>query len=316
MIKPKRLQKGDTIGIVSPSSGIWKRSELWRSMAEIEKWGYRVKVGKHADRNHYYLAGNDAGRVEDLMNFFKDDTVDAIFCSQGGYGSARLLRYLDFAIIRSNPKIFLGYSDITALHLGIHKLSRLVTFHGPNALSAGSACMTDYRYEQLLKAIAGNEPIGAIKMAGPEGYLLKINGGPAVEAPLIGGNLTLICATLGTPYEIDTRGKIFFLEELDTEPWVMDHMLTHLLNAGKLQEAAGIVIGECTNCDPLEHKPGFYSQCSLEDVIFDLLEPLGLPVLYGLPLGHTKDLATLPLGVMGRLDAGEGSLAIIETATV
>jgi len=315
MIKPKRLEKGDTIGIVSPSSGIWKRSELWRSMEEIESWGYQVKVGKHALKNHYYLAGEDQDRAEDLMNFFQDKTVDAIFCSQGGYGAARILRYLDFSVIRSNPKIFIGYSDITSLHLAIFKETGLVTFHGPSALSAGSDWMTPYRYEQMMKAIAGVDPIGKIKMAGTGTYLVKINGGK-VSAPVIGGNLTLVCATLGTPHEIDTRGKIFFLEELDTEPWIMDHMLTHLLNAGKFQEVAGIVIGECSNCKPLEYKPGFHNQCSLEDVIFDLLEPLGVPIIYGLPIGHTKDLATIPLGVMGCLDADKGTFEILERATI
>ena len=315
MIKPKRLKKGQTIGIISPSSGVWKRSEMWRSIEEIEKWGYNVKVGENAYKKRFYLAGTDVDRANDLLDFFKDDEVDAIFCSQGGYGSARILKYLDFDIIRNNPKIFIGYSDITSLHLAINKLSNLVTFHGPCALSAGTEEMTKYRKEHLIKALEGEEPIGKIEMASDKKYLVTVNPGKA-EAPIIGGNLTLICATLGTPYEIVTKNKIVFIEELDTEPWIMDHMLTHLLNSGKLHQAAGIVIGECHNCEPFKHEAGFPNQCSLEDVIFDLLRPLGLPILYGLPIGHTKDLATIPLGVLGFLDAEEGIFEILERATI
>ena len=315
MIKPKRLKKGQTIGIISPSSGVWKRSELWRSIEEIENWGYKVKVGEHAYKKRFYLAGSDEERAEDLLDFFKDDNIDAIFCSQGGYGSARILKHLDFDVIRNNPKIFIGYSDITSLHIAINKLSHLVTFHGPCALSAGSDEMTRYRREHLFRALEDEEPIGKIEISGRNKYLVTVNGGKT-EATVIGGNLTLLCSTLGTPYEIETKDKIVFIEELDTEPWIMDHMLTHLLNSGKLQEAAGIVIGDCQNCEPFKLDAGFPNQCSLEDVIFDLLRPLNLPVLYGLPIGHTKDLATIPLGVLGFLDAKEGIFEILERGTI
>lgn len=315
LLKPKRLKEGDTIGIISPSSGIWKRSDMLRSIEEIESWGYRVKMGKNAYNTSYYLAGNDKERARDLMDFFSDDEVDAIFCSQGGYGAARILRHLDFEIIRKNPKIFIGYSDITSLHLAMNKICGMVTFHGPCALSAGSEDMTPYRRDYMMRALKNDKPIGPIKMSNGKNYLLKINGGRA-EASVIGGNLTLVCSTLGTPYEIDTAGKIVFLEELDTEPWLMDHMLTHLLNSGKLQQSVGIVVGECLNCEPFKHNPGFPNQCSLEDLIYDLLQPLGLPMLYGLPIGHTKDLATIPLGVNGIIDADNGIFEITEVATV
>lgn len=315
IVKAKRLRKGGTIGIVSPSSGLWTRSELWKAIEEIESWGYKVKTGKYAYRNHYYLAGTDLQRAEDLMEFFKDETVDAIFCSQGGYGAARILKYLDFDVIRRNPKIFMGYSDITSLHMAIHRLTGLVTFHGPSASSAGTEHMTEYRYSQMMKALSEDRPIGKIEMADKGKYLVKVTGGKA-EGILTGGNLTLLCATLGTPYEIETRDRILFIEDLDTEPWIMDHMFTHMLNAGKFQEARAIVIGECSGCEPNKYEPGFPNQCSLEDVIFDLLQPLGIPLIYGLPIGHTKDLATLPIGVAARVDADAGSFEIIETATV
>lgn len=315
MIKPKKLEKGGTIGIVSPSSGMWKQSELWRSIEALEDMGYRVKVGNNAYKKRYYLAGTDEERGSDINTFFRDDTVDAIFCSQGGYGAARTLRYVDFDVIRQNPKIFLGYSDVTSLHLAINRLAGVVTFHGPSASSAGTDYFTDYRRDMLIRAVVSGEPVGEVKMADKSEYLVKMNPGVACGS-LIGGNLTLVCASLGTPYEIDTKDKILFIEELETEPWVMDHMLTHLYNAGKLHDAAGIVVGECSNCEPFQHNPGFSNQCSLEDLLFEILEPIGKPVLYGLPIGHTKNLATLPEGVMAELNSEKGSLTITETATV
>jgi len=314
-IKPKKLEKGDTIGIVSPASGPWRRSDLWKSIEAIERLGYSVKVGEHAYKNNYYVSGTDVERAEDMNRFFRDETISAIFCSYGGYGSARIIKYLDFDVITTNPKILIGYSDITSLHLAIAKFSDIVTFHGPTALSFGTDYMTPYRQDMLFKAIAGDEPIGEVRMADGDEYLVKMNPGTA-QGALIGGNMTLVCASLGTPYEIDTKGKIFFIEELETEPWVLDHLLTHMYNAGKFKDAAGIVVGECIDCEPFKHNPGFYSQCSLEDILFDILEPLGKPVLYGLPIGHTKNLATLPVGVMSEIDSENGKLTILERGAI
>ncbi|MCX5970538.1 MAG: LD-carboxypeptidase [Coprothermobacterota bacterium] len=314
MLKPRQLRQGDTVGLVSPSSGPWKRSELWRGIEALESWGFQVKVGAHAYDHHYDYAGFDADRAADLIWAFDHPGIDAVFCSQGGIGAARLPRLLDFDVIRGNPKIFLGYSDITALHLAIGREAELVTFHGPSLAGFDPESMTAYKKDLLLRALTGNEPLGEIKMADPDKYLLKINPG-RVQGPLVGGNLTMVCASLGTPWEIRTEGCILFLEELETEPWQMDHLLTHLLNAGKLQAARGILIGECLDCEPRKLDPGSFNQRSLEDILFELLEPLGCPVLYGLPLGHTKDRATLPLGVAATLDTAEGFFRIDEVAT-
>ncbi|MBN2794303.1 MAG: LD-carboxypeptidase [Clostridia bacterium] len=309
-IKAKALKKGDTIGIISLSSGIWERSELELSVKALEGMGYKVKLGKHVLKTNYYMAGTDKERLEDLVWAFEDPEVDAIFVSQGGYGSARLLPYIDFEIIKNNPKIFIGYSDVTTLHLAILKETGLITFHGPSALSFGTEDMTAYRFDHLMKAIEELEPIGEIKMNNPFKHLVKMNPS-VVEGEIVGGNLSMICASLGTPWEIDTKDKILFIEDLDMEPWVMDHMLTHLKNAGKLDDMAGIVVGECKGCEPFTHHPGFPNQCSLETVLYDLLEPFKKPVLYGLPLGHTPDLATIPLGVKGRLDSINGIFEIL-----
>ncbi|MBU0929100.1 MAG: LD-carboxypeptidase [Spirochaetes bacterium] len=315
MTKPRRLQKGSTIRVVSPASGMWARSELWRGIEGLEALGFKVQAGKNAYLNRHYLAGGDAERASDLMEAFLDPEVDAVFCSQGGYGSARLFRSLDFDAIAANPKPFLGYSDITSLHLMLGRLSGLVTFHGPSASGFEKGYLTEYTRKAWEAAMQGDAPLGSIEMADPNAYLLKVTGGVA-EGPIVGGNLTLVCSSLGTPFEVDTRGKILFFEELDTEPWIMDHMLTHLANAGKLRDAAGIVIGECNDCEPRKMDPGFHNQCSFEDLIFELLRPLGKPLIYGLPLGHGKDKATLPLGIEARLDAGAGTLELLETATI
>lgn len=314
MIKPRRLAAGSTIRVVSPASGLWARSELWRGIEGLETLGFKVQTGAHAYSNRHYLAGSDEERAADLMEAFLDPEVDAVLCSQGGYGSARLFPFLDFDALAANPKPFVGYSDITSLHLMLGRLSGLVTFHGPGATGFEPGYLTEFTKAAWLAALTGETPLGSIPLADPDKRVLKVTGGIA-EGPLTGGCLTLICSSLGTPFEIDTRGKILFFEELDTEPWVLDHMLTHLANAGKLRDASGIVIGECHDCEPRKLDPGFFNQCSFEDLIFELLGPLGKPLIYGLPLGHEKDKATLPLGVPARLDATEGTLSLLEVAT-
>lgn len=312
MARVRMLTPGMTIGIVSPSSGMWKRSELWQGIQGLEKEGFKVKVGDHAYRNHFYLAGTDEERAADLMAAFADPEVDAVFCSQGGYGAARLYRYLDFELIRANPKLFIGYSDITSLHLAIQRHCGFVTFHGPGAAGFDPNYMDPYTLEYFRKATCQAAPVGRVAQSAPDRLLLKVTQG-VVEAPLVGGNLTLLCASLGTPFEVDTKGKLLFIEELDTEPWIMDHLLTHLLNAGKFADAAGIIVGECMDCEPFKHNPGFFNQCSFEDVIFDLLAPLDKPLLYGIQCGHAKEKITLPLGVAARLDATAGELEILES---
>ncbi|TYS67780.1 LD-carboxypeptidase [Sutcliffiella horikoshii] len=311
-IKPKRLQKGDTIGIVAPASPHYNRSDIIRGIETLEEWGFRVVVGENVHNKHEYLAGTDEERAHDFNEMFRNDQVDAVFVTQGGYGSARMLRYIDFELVRNNPKIFIGYSDITSIHLAIQKYTGLVSFHGPGMAGFNSEDLTDYRKEFLFKALMETEPIGEIRKANEKKWINQINKGEA-EGELVGGNLTLVCASLGTPYEIDTKGKILFLEEVWSEPWNIDHMFTHLLHAGKLQEAAGIVIGECTLCEPKKMDPGFHVTFSLEDILYDFIEPLGIPAIHGLPIGHTEDLATLPMGVNAYLDATNKKLFVTES---
>lgn len=315
MKKAKKLEIGSAIGVISPSSPSEKKSEVVRGMETLENLGYKVVLSKNLNKSKGLVAGTEEERAEDLNEMFRREDIDAIFVTQGGYGSAQLIRHIDFDLIAKNPKIFTGFSDITSLHLAIMKFSEVVTFHGPGISRFNSEDLTDYTKESFFKAIAQTEPVGEIRPASPKKWINRINPG-AVEGIITGGNLTLICATLGTPFEIDTKGKILFFEDLDTEPWIFDHMLSHLRNAGKLEQAAGIVIGECHNCVPFQFNPGYYVDTSLEDVLDYYIKPLGIPAIYGLPMGHTEDLATIPLGVAARLDADNKKLEILEAGVL
>lgn len=315
LVKPKVLKIGDTIGVISPASPSYKNSEVVRGVETLKKWGFKVHLSKNLNKSKGFIAGTDKERAEDFNEMFGRKDIDAVFVTQGGYGSARMLKYIDFEIVKDNPKIFIGFSDITSLHLAIFKKTGLVTFHGPGMSRYNPEDLSDYTKNQLFKALTSVEPIGDILLADEKKWINIINPGKC-EAPLIGGNLTLICSTLGTPNEIDTNGKIFFIEELETEPWIIDHMLTHLANAGKFDNVAGIVVGECINCKPNLHNPGYYVDISLEDILYEFIKPLKVPSIHGLPIGHTKDMATLPIGVMARLDATAKKLTIIESCVI
>jgi len=314
-IKPKKLIKGDTIGIISPASPSYRKSDVIRGKETLEKWGFRVTLSKNLNRRNGFTAGTDEERANDFNEMFARKDIDAVFVTQGGYGSARILKYIDFEMIKKNPKIFIGFSDITSLHLAIYKKTNVVTFHGPGVSRLNSQELSQYTKDYLFKAIFSDEPIGEIVPAEVGTYIYSVNKGMA-EGELIGGNLTLICSTLGTEYEIDTKGKILFIEEVETEPWIMDHMLCHLSNAGKLRDVAGIVIGECKDCVPKKHDPGYHVDTSLEDIIEDYIKPLGIPAIYGLPIGHGRDIATFPLGVRAKIDADNMKFVVLESGVV
>ncbi len=312
LIKPPKLQVGDTIGLVSPASPVFEPSEVKQGEKTLQKLGFRVKLGKHVGSKWGYLAGSDMERAQDLMDMFLDDAVRAIVALRGGYGTVRLLPYLDYDKIRKHPKILLGYSDITSLHLAIHKLAGIVTYHGPVALST----FNEYSTRYVMRTLTQTEAVGEIEDA-PDAMPLTF---PAqkqesvVAGPLVGGNLTLVSTTLGTPYEIDTAGKILFLEEVGEEPYSIDRMLTQLLQAGKLNRTKGIIVDRCAKCQPAEYKPAFNNTLSVEEIIQDRLGDLGVPVLYGLSLGHVADKPVLPLGITASVDFSRGKIAIVESA--
>jgi muramoyltetrapeptide carboxypeptidase len=244
---------------------------------------------------------------------FRDPEVKGVFAIRGGYGASQLLDRIDYDLIRAHPKVFLGYSDITALHLAIQKRAGMVTFHGPVTLSR----FTPYTQTCFRKALFETAPVGRVTNPPdsdplrPAHTLRTVRQGRA-RGPLIGGNLTLVSTTMGTPYEIETSGRILFLEDVDEEPYSIDRMLTQLRLAGKLTAAAGVIFGECQDCRPRDFKPSYESTLSLGEVVDEILGRLHAPVLSGLTIGHTDDQLTLPLGVMAELDAGSGELVIEE----
>ena len=316
LIKPRVLHAGDAVGLITPSTYVSDPDALATAARTMEFFGLKPKWGKNVKKKNGYLGGSIEERVSDLHEMFSDPAIKGIVCIRGGYGSAQLLPAIDFDLIRKNPKIFIGYSDITALHLAIQKKAGLVTFHGPVALSGFSSFTQKYYRKALFEAA----PIGLItnpteaNPLRPQHTTRTVRPGIA-RGPLIGGNLTLISTTMGTPYEIETAGRILFIEDVGEEPYSMDRMLTQLRLAGKLDSAAGIIFGECSGCRPRKFEAGFENTLTLGEAVDEILGKLKIPVLAGLTFGHTDDQVTLPEGVMARLDADKGTLTIEEAAT-
>jgi muramoyltetrapeptide carboxypeptidase len=313
LIRPKALKAGDIVGLITPATYVPDPDRLALAQRTIKYFGLRLKMGKNAGKrmNDYRISIEE--RLDDLHAMFRDKDVDAVFAIRGGYGSMHLLDHIDYDLIHRNPKIFLGYSDITAMHLAINRHARMVTFHGPIALSR----FTDYTQKYFRKALFEVQPIGKVtnppesNELRPSHTLRTIKPGIAT-GPLIGGNLTLISNTMGTPYEIETGGKVLFLEDVDEEPYSIDRMLTHLRLAGKFDGVAGVIFGECQDCRAKDFKPSTTIPYGLGEVLDNVLGNLQVPVLYGLTIGHTDDQLTLPLGVVATLDATTGTLEIKE----
>jgi muramoyltetrapeptide carboxypeptidase len=312
--KPDRLTYGDTIGIVAPASPPPDLKNIDRSVAVLERLGFKPKLAPNVRRRWGFLAGSDRDRASDIMKMFADRKVKAIICVRGGYGSGRLLPLLDFAAIRANPKIFIGYSDITSLHCAFLVKSNLVSFHGPMLNSDFvKRDLPAFTLQSFLKTLMQPSAPGSIC----DGYRKKsvaiLRRGLA-SGPLMGGNITLLCAALGTPYQPSFKNQILFFEDLDEVPYRFDRMLTQLLNAGHLQQVAGIAIGINAGCkDPKARYSREYRQ-SLEDVFRERLLPLKVPIVAGLPFGHIPLNATLPVGVQVTLDARKGDLLITQPA--
>lgn len=314
-LKPRPLMPGDCVALITPATYVSSPDALQLARRTVEFLGLKWKTGRNLGKRNGYLGGSVDERVADLHEAFLDPEVKAVFCTRGGYGSAMLLDRIDFDLIRKHPKIFLGYSDITALHLGIHQKSKIITFHGPMALSD----FPDYTLEHFKRAIFDPRPLGVLSNP-PEGRVIRpkhptrtLRGGKGTGA-LTGGNLTLIATTMGTPWEIQTDGKVLFLEDVGEEPYSMDRMLTQLRLAGKFRNIRGLILGECQGCKPREFQPGFESSFSLGEVYDNVLGDLKVPIFAGLAIGHTDDQLTLPLGVQASLDADAGTLTIEEEA--
>lgn len=311
---PERLQPGDTIALIAPASAPPDLKAVDHSVAALEELGFKVKLGRNVRKRWGFLAGKDRERAGDIMQMFTDRKVNGIICLRGGYGTPRLLPLLNYQAIRQNPKVFIGFSDITALHCAFLKKSNLLSFHGPMVASHFiKKEYPDFWREKLLKLVT--EPVAAGSISnGYDGKTASIISRGTASGELIGGNLSLLCTLIGTPFQPDFRKKILFLEDVDEVPYRMDRLLTQMLLAGVLQQVAGIAIGICDNCaDPKAKTAGEYRQ-SLEDVMKERLRPLKVPVVIGLPFGHVPWNAALPVGGRATLDAVKGDLILTSAA--
>ncbi|HEX2045171.1 MAG TPA: LD-carboxypeptidase [Gaiellaceae bacterium] len=302
------LPEGGTIGVAAPASGFENRSEVLRGVEWWESQGYRVKLGEHVFARDDYVAGDERDRAADLAAMFADPEVDVVQCLQGGYGSAQTIPYLDFDLLADNPKAFLGYSDITALHVAIRQRTGLATFYAYGLVGMGDKESSAFTRARLLDVLRGGGA-GEVPRDPDDPYVRALAGG-RVTAPLAGGCLWLLLQTLGTPWEVELDGTILFFEDYDAPPWYVDGMLTQLGHAGKLADVRGVVVGDMERCDWRETRPEWPRTRSIEDVLEKHLEPLGVPVLYKLPLGHGKHLAAIPLGVTATLDADARTLTL------
>ncbi|MDA4128872.1 MAG: LD-carboxypeptidase [Thaumarchaeota archaeon] len=326
-IKPPVLKKGATIGVPGPSSKP-PNFMIGPGVQRLKRMGFNVVLGKTVRQTtrQGFLSGTDKVRAEEINTMFKDEKIDALLCARGGYGSIRILPYLDYDVIREHPKIIMGMSDITSLLLGIHAKTGLVTFHGPGSLGSLTGEFTPYTDQAIMKALMSTEPIGEVTNPPDGPFVQTVVEGTAV-GELTGGNLNLVVATLGTPYEIDTKGRIFFFEIPGVRAWQIDRHLVHLEQAGKLPAAVGFVAGECVQSDPYERAVGEYwlsypgaildhhLSSTVEEVINERLSKLGKPAEYGLVCGHGRHKTVMPIGVRAELRASEGILNITESAT-
>lgn len=302
---------GSTIAVVAPGSPPETRAEVQRGIAWWESKGYRVKLMPGALAQDDWHAGSPEVRAADLQAAFADPEVDAIQTMRGGYGSAQMIPLLDFDAIAKTPKAFVGLSDITALHAALHTRTELATFYGPSLTMFGNPSVASLTSDRLLQILAG-ETTGPVPEDSDRLTVISIAGGRA-SGPLVGGCLGDFIYTLGTAWEPSLDGAIFFFEEVGSPPIRIDRALLYLEQTGKLKGVRGIVVGELAGCEWYDYTSAPRSK-TLENVLEDRLGGLGVPVLYGLPLGHGASLATLPLGVQATVDADSLTLTIDEPA--
>ncbi len=316
LVKPERLHPGDVVGVVAPASAPDNPEDVDRLLDGLAKLGFKPKPAPNLRKRLGFLAGDDEARASDLMGMFTDPEVKGLICIRGGYGSARLLQMLDYHTIKKHAKVFCGFSDITSLHCAFHVHSKMVSFHGPTLnTSITEGTLSEFSIQSLMKTVTQPAVPGGICDSETRKAVTILKPG-TVTGPLIGGNLSVLAATMGTPYRPDFKGAIFFFEDVDEKPYRFDNMLTQMLNAGLLQQVAGIAVGTNKDCiDPDAAKSNEFHQ-TVEDVLKDRLLPLGVPIVSGLPFGHVHNNATLPMGLQATLDGVNGDLIINEPAVL
>jgi muramoyltetrapeptide carboxypeptidase len=314
ILKPLRLRPGAGVGLISPASATFVREELNIVVDAVRALGLVPYLAPHLSTRYGYLAGTDKDRAGDINSFFANRAIAALLPIKGGWGSSRILPYLDYQLIRKNPKIIIGFSDITALILGIHAKTGLVTFHGPNGLTSWRTNQTNY-FRRVLFA-GETVTYQNQKDSDDENRLMQvkyriqtINPGIA-KGKLIGGNLSVLSAIAGSPYVPNLNGAILFIEDIGENIYRIDRMMTHLKLAGLFDKLAGFIFGQCINCLP----DADYGSLTLEEVVWDCIKPLGIPAWYGAQIGHLEELVTLPIGAEVEINATTGTIKMLEAA--
>jgi len=300
---PPALREGDAVALISPAGPLSSDEEFVRAEEIVRSLGLVPRIGRYARSKRGYLAGTDEERAADFNDAARDPEVRGIFALRGGYGTMRILGAIDYDALAANPKVVLGYSDLTALLNAITQRTGLVTFHGP---VAALSKFTENETAWLRRAVMRSEPLGELEAAGANTMLPG-----SARGPLRGGNLSLVAALAGTPYEIDMSGAVMVIEEIEEAPYRIDRMLTQLRLSGALSRIAGVLVGRCANCDVGEDHP--YAAMPLAKTLADRLGDLGVPVITDLPVGHEGEQWTLPLGLEARINDGR---VFIDSAAV
>ena len=299
----KKIKKGDTIGIIAPASCTTYEKVL-EAKKNIEDMGYQVILGECTKKQWYSYAGTDEERAEEINSFFADKSIDAIICMRGGYGCNRLIELLDFEVIKRNPKIFVGYSDITTLHIALNEKANLITFHGPMAVSNFTGNYNRDTYENFIEILSNSRDKQSIKNITKE---LKVLNEGRAKGKLVGGNLATLIATLGTEYDLDYNGKILFLEDIGEKTYKIDRFLNQLKNHGVFEKIEGLVLGDFKNCTQDSEK-----DMTLLEVFQNYFKELKKPVIYNFESGHSEPMLTLPLGAICEIDTYNKELKVLE----
>ncbi len=308
-IRPPKLNKGDLIGILTPASPVADAARIEKGVRYLESLGYRTKLGQNVGKVNGYLAGTDEERATDLHAMFSDKRVKAIICVRGGYGTPRLLSLLNYKLIARNPKIFVGYSDITALQLVFWKKCRLMTFHGPMAGVEMANQIDPFTEEMFWQCVTSTKKLGRLSL--PEEPKVETLHTGKASGRLLGGNLSLIVSLLGTQYQPGFTDSILFIEEIEEEPYRVDRMMTQLYNSNVFSKSNGMLLGQFTDCNPKDPtKPSLIT----EEVLQDSAAKFAKPTLANLPFGHISKKMTLPAGLRVKMDATTKSIDFLEAA--
>jgi muramoyltetrapeptide carboxypeptidase len=310
IIKPRRLKSGGTIGIVAPASPPLSDESLHKGITYLEKLGFRVKLGEFARAKRGYLAGNDEDRVRDIHTMFSVPDVQAIIAVRGGYGCTRFLHLVDYDLIKRNPKIFVGYSDITVLHCAIFKRTGLITFAGP-MVAADFGDGIDPESESFFWSIIMEGTPGMPALF--DNYVSEpLIGKRGFTGPVLGGNLSVLCSLIGTTYFPDCTGAVLAIEEIGEAPYRIDRMLNQLKMNGVFERLSGIMLGQFTNCIQENERPTL----TLDEIFNDYFSQVDYTVLRNIPFGHEKRKITLPFGAAVRYEPDDNSLVILESPVV